>query len=51
MRREKIDFANLTNRLDSVISVVEGFEGDPDENRHRSTRGGWRFAGLPWEQD
>ena len=21
-----------------------------DENHHRSTLGGWRFRGLPWEQ-
>lgn len=34
----------------NVIHVVEGFEGDRDENFHRSTMGGWRFHGLPWEQ-
>ncbi|HEY5720531.1 MAG TPA: rhodanese-like domain-containing protein [Gammaproteobacteria bacterium] len=33
-----------------VYNVLEGFEGDLDDDHHRSTLGGWRFAGLPWEQ-
>jgi rhodanese-related sulfurtransferase len=33
-----------------VYHVHEGFEGELDEEHHRSTRGGWRFRGLPWEQ-
>jgi rhodanese-related sulfurtransferase len=33
-----------------VYNISEGFEGELDENHHRSTRGGWRHAGLPWEQ-
>jgi sulfur dioxygenase len=33
-----------------AYNVVEGFEGDPDENAHRGRRGGWRFHGLPWRQ-
>lgn len=33
-----------------VIHVDEGFEGERDEQYHRSTIGGWRFHGLPWEQ-
>ncbi|PID50644.1 MAG: sulfurtransferase [Proteobacteria bacterium] len=33
-----------------VLHVDEGFEGERDENNHRSTLGGWRFHGLPWEQ-
>lgn len=31
-------------------NVLEGFEGDKDESGHRNTKGGWRFAGLPWIQ-
>lgn len=34
----------------SVYNVIEGFEGDRDENKHRSTINGWRFHGLPWKQ-
>ena len=31
-------------------NVLEGFEGDKDEDKHRNTTSGWRAAGLPWEQ-
>jgi rhodanese-related sulfurtransferase len=33
-----------------VYNILEGFEGALDANHHRSTLGGWRFHGLPWEQ-
>lgn len=33
-----------------VFHVGEGFEGELDDDHHRSTVGGWRFRGLPWEQ-
>jgi rhodanese-related sulfurtransferase len=33
-----------------VYHIDEGFEGELDENHQRSTVGGWRFHGLPWEQ-
>jgi len=31
-------------------NILEGFEGDKDEQQHRGTVGGWRKAGLPWVQ-
>lgn len=34
-----------------AYSILEGFEGDLDENGHRGSRNGWRFHGLPWVQD
>lgn len=34
----------------NVFNVAEGFEGELDDNHHRSTLGGWRYHGLPWEQ-
>ena len=34
----------------TVYHIDEGFEGDLDDNHHRSTTGGWRYHGLPWEQ-
>lgn len=34
----------------NVCNVTEGFEGDRDAEYHRSSTGGWRFRGLPWEQ-
>ncbi len=33
-----------------VYNVAEGFEGALDDHHHRSSVGGWRFHGLPWEQ-
>lgn len=40
----------LENGIVNVYSVDEGFEGPLDEFHRRSTLGGWRFHGLPWEQ-
>jgi hypothetical protein len=31
--------------------VLEGFEGELDEQQQRGRRGGWRFHQLPWIQD
>ena len=33
-----------------VINVLEGFEGELDDNNQRGTESGWRFDGLPWSQ-
>ena len=33
-----------------VYNILEGFEGDLDENKHRNTVNGWRYHGLSWEQ-
>jgi rhodanese-related sulfurtransferase len=43
---EALEAAGFTQ----VINVLEGFEGDLDDNFHRGTVGGWRFHGLPWQQ-
>jgi rhodanese-related sulfurtransferase len=34
-----------------VYNVLEGFEGQINGERQRGRIGGWRFCGLPWEQD
>jgi len=34
----------------NVYNIEQGFEGDRDGNKHRSTINGWRFHNLPWEQ-
>jgi len=36
--------------MKKVMHVDEGFEGELDDAHHRSSSGGWRFHGLPWEQ-
>jgi sulfur dioxygenase len=33
-----------------AYNILEGFEGDPDENGQRGHTGGWRYRGLPWKQ-
>ncbi len=40
----------LREGFDKVYNVAEGFEGELDDQHHRSTLGGWRYHGLPWEQ-
>ena len=32
-------------------NILEGFEGDPDDNAQRGRKGGWRLRGLPWRQN
>ena len=34
-----------------AYNILEGFEGDPDEQGHRGRKGGWRLRGLPWRQN
>jgi len=36
--------------IGNVYHIDEGFEGELDEQHHRSTLGGWRYHNLPWEQ-
>lgn len=33
-----------------AYNILEGFEGDPDNQKQRGSRGGWRYHGLPWQQ-
>ncbi|MGO4390436.1 rhodanese-like domain-containing protein [Variovorax sp. M-6] len=33
-----------------AYNILEGFEGDADEEGHRGRKGGWRLRGLPWKQ-
>ena len=34
----------------NVYNIEHGFEGELDKSHHRSSLGGWRYEGLPWEQ-
>ena len=36
--------------MEEIYNIEDGFEGELDNEHHRSTVGGWRHAGLPWEQ-
>ncbi|HEY8607541.1 MAG TPA: rhodanese-like domain-containing protein [Noviherbaspirillum sp.] len=33
----------------NCFDILEGFEGDKDQQGHRKTVGGWCHAGLPWK--
>lgn len=36
--------------MPDCYNVLEGFEGDKDAHGQRGRIGGWRHAGLPWQQ-
>ncbi len=38
------------NGFTRVYHVRHGFEGELNAEHRRSSRNGWRFEGLPWEQ-
>ena len=40
----------LNEGFHDVYNISDGFEGELDQDHHRSTLGGWRFDGLPWNQ-
>ena len=47
-----IDAGNflIENGYPMVHHVDKGFEGDKNEEHHRSSVNGWRFDNLPWVQ-
>ena len=34
----------------NCLNLLEGFEGDINDKKHRGQIGGWKFSGLPWKQ-
>jgi len=42
--------ALLQSGFRNVYNIEQGFEGDRDGAKHRSTINGWRHQNLPWEQ-
>lgn len=40
----------IQDGLTEIYNIEDGFEGELDDVHHRSSLGGWRHAGLPWEQ-
>lgn len=37
--------------FEQVYNVLEGFEGDLNEQQQRNQNNGWRIHQLPWQQD
>ena len=50
MRSNAAAIAATQAGYSDCYNVLEGFEGEKDADEHRNTLGGWRVAGLPWEQ-
>ncbi len=40
----------LEDGIKNVYHVNTGFEGELNDEHHRSSINGWRFDGLPWNQ-
>jgi rhodanese-related sulfurtransferase len=38
-------------RFRNAFNVLEGFEGELNEQQQRGRHGGWRYHDLPWVQD
>ena len=49
-RSKEAGLALLNAGIHNVYHIDEGFEGELDEQHHRSSLGGWRYHNLPWEQ-
>lgn len=47
-----LDAANFCSQLGyrNCYNILNGFEGDLDENSHRGNINGWKAAKLPWLQ-
>lgn len=51
MRADEAARLAARNGYNNCYNVLEGFEGALDANNQRGHIGGWKFAGLPWEQE
>ena len=49
-RSEEAGKLLIDHGFSHVYNIEHGFEGELDDNHHRSTSSGWRHDGLPWEQ-
>lgn len=50
VRSDKAARAATEAGYTDCYNVLEGFEGDKDARAQRNRVGGWRHAGLPWQQ-
>ncbi|GAB2895539.1 rhodanese-like domain-containing protein [Uliginosibacterium flavum] len=49
-RSHNAAIAAVTAGMQDCYNVLEGFEGDRNADGQRGRLGGWRHAGLPWQQ-
>jgi rhodanese-related sulfurtransferase len=50
VRSRSAAMAMAAQGFTQAINVAGGFEGDPDQARHRGNINGWKAADLPWQQ-
>lgn len=50
VRSRAAAIAMTAHGFGTCYNVAHGFEGDPDDQRHRGTVSGWKVEGLPWLQ-
>jgi len=49
-RSEEAGELLIESEIGNVYHVTDGFEGELDKSKHRSSINGWRYNNLPWEQ-
>jgi rhodanese-related sulfurtransferase len=50
VRSDNAARAAVNAGYNNCYNVLEGFEGDRDADSQRGHIGGWKHAGLPWQQ-
>jgi rhodanese-related sulfurtransferase len=50
-RSEQAALSVIQRGLTNIFNVLEGFEGDLNDQQQRGTTNGWKARGLPWKQD
>jgi rhodanese-related sulfurtransferase len=50
VRSDKAATLSSQRGFTNCYNILEGFEGDKDEDGHRGLKTGWKAAGLPWVQ-
>jgi len=50
VRSKSSAIAMTSAGFSNAFNIAGGFEGNHNEARHRGTKEGWKFDGLPWKQ-
>lgn len=51
VRSQSAASAMVAAGYSKCYNILGGFEGDVDQDGHRGVMGGWKAAGLPWQQN
>lgn len=50
VRSKSAAMAIAQRGYENCYNIIDGFEGDRDNDRHRGSLEGWKVSGLPWIQ-